>query len=82
MANPGCYPTSISLGLMPLLKNNLINTKNIICDSKSGITGAGRGLSLKTHFAEANENFAAYGIGSHRHTPEIEQTLSYMQMKM
>ena len=72
------YPTSISLGLMPLLKNNLINTKNIICDSKSGITGAGRGLSLKTHFAEANENFAAYGIGSHRHTPEIEQTLSYM----
>lgn len=78
VANPGCYPTSISLGLMPLLKNNLINTKNIICDSKSGITGAGRGLSLKTHFAEANENFAVYGIGSHRHTPEIEQTLSYM----
>ena len=78
VANPGCYPTSISLGLMPLLKNNLINTKNIICDSKSAITGAGRGLSLKTNFAEANENFAAYGIGSHRHTPEIEQTLSYM----
>ena len=78
VANPGCYPTSISLGLIPLLKNNLINTKNIICDSKSGITGAGRELSLKTHFAEANENFAAYGIGSHRHTPEIEQTLSYM----
>ena len=78
VANPGCYPTSISLGIMPLLKNNLINTRNIICDSKSGITGAGRGLSLKTHFAEANENFAAYGIGSHRHTPEIEQTLSYM----
>lgn len=78
IANPGCYPTSISLGLMPLLKNNLINTKNIICDSKSGITGAGRGLSLKTHFAEANENFTAYGVGSHRHTPEIEQTLSCM----
>ena len=78
VANPGCYPTSISLGIMPLLKNNLINTRNIICDSKSGITGAGRGLSLKTHFAEANENFAAYGIGNHRHTPEIEQTLSYM----
>ena len=78
VANPGCYPTSISLGLMPLLKNNLINTKNIICDSKSGITDAGRGLSLKSHFAEANENFSAYGIGSHRHTPEIEQTLSYI----
>lgn len=78
VANPGCYPTSISLGLMPLLKNNLINTKNIICDSKSGITGAGRGLSLKSHFAEANENFSVYGIGSHRHIPEIEQILSYM----
>ena len=78
IANPGCYPTSISLGIMPLLKNNLINTKNIICDSKSGITGAGRGLSLKSHFAEANENFSAYAIGSHRHTPEIEQVLSYM----
>jgi len=78
VANPGCYPTSISLGLMPLLKNNLINTKNIVCDSKSGITGAGRGLSLKSHFAEANENFSAYGIGSHRHTPEIEQILSYI----
>ena len=60
------------------IKNNLIHTKNIICDSKSGITGAGRGLSLKTHFAEANENFTAYGVGSHRHTPEIEQTLSCM----
>ena len=58
VANPGCYPTSISLGLMPLLKNNLINTKNIICDSKSGITGAGRELSLKTHFAEANETLS------------------------
>ena len=78
IANPGCYPTSIALGIMPLLKNKLINTKNIICDSKSGATGAGRGLSLKTHFTETNENFSAYGIGSHRHTPEIEQTLSYM----
>lgn len=76
VANPGCYPTSISLALMPLLKNSLINTANIICDSKSGATGAGRGLSLKSHYCELNENFAPYGIGSHRHTPEIEQTLS------
>ena len=53
VANPGCYPTSISLGLMPLLKNNLINTTNIICDSKSGITGAGRGLSLKDAFCRS-----------------------------
>lgn len=76
IANPGCYPTSIALGLMPLLKNKMIDTKNIICDSKSGATGAGRGLSLKTHFVELNENFAPYSIGNHRHTPEIEQTLS------
>lgn len=76
IANPGCYPTSIALGLMPALKNKFIDTTSIICDSKSGITGAGRNLSLKNHYAEANENFAAYGIGSHRHTPEIEQTLS------
>lgn len=78
IANPGCYPTSIALGLMPLLKNHLVKTKSIICDSKSGLTGAGRGLSLKSHFAEANENCTAYSVGSHRHTPEIEQTLSYM----
>lgn len=61
---------------MPLLKNSLIKTNNIIIDSKSGATGAGRGLSLKSHYAELNENFAPYKIGSHRHTPEIEQTLS------
>lgn len=76
IANPGCYPTSIALALMPLLKNSLIKTNNIIVDSKSGATGAGRGLSLKSHYAELNENFAPYKIGSHRHTPEIEQTLS------
>lgn len=76
IANPGCYPTSIELGLMPLLKNSLIELNNIICDSKSGATGAGRGLSSKTHYPELSENFAAYGIGSHRHTPEIEQCLT------
>lgn len=75
IANPGCFPTSIELGLMPLLKNSLIETKGIICDSKSGATGAGRGLSLSTHFSELNENFAAYKVGAHRHTPEIEETL-------
>ncbi|MCQ2968936.1 MAG: N-acetyl-gamma-glutamyl-phosphate reductase [Clostridium sp.] len=78
IANPGCYPTSIALALMPLLKNSIIKTNSIIIDSKSGSTGAGRGLSLKSHYAELNENFAPYSIGSHRHTPEIEQTLSYI----
>lgn len=78
IANPGCYCTSIELGLMPLLKNSIIETKNIICDSKSGVTGSGRGLSLTSHFPELNENFAPYKIGAHRHTPEIEETLSVM----
>ena len=81
IANPGCYPTSIELALMPLLKNSLIETKNIICDSKSGASGAGRGLSLKTHYPELNENFAPYNIGAHRHTPEIEQCLSEIANK-
>jgi N-acetyl-gamma-glutamyl-phosphate reductase len=76
IANPGCYPTSIELALMPLLKKSLIDTNNIICDSKSGATGAGRGLTLKSHYPELNENFSPYGIGAHRHTPEIEQCLS------
>ncbi|MBW6411309.1 N-acetyl-gamma-glutamyl-phosphate reductase [Clostridium weizhouense] len=78
IANPGCYPTSIELGLMPLLKNSLIDTNNIICDSKSGTTGAGRSLSLGTHFPEENESFAPYKIGDHRHTPEIEEILSFI----
>lgn len=75
IANPGCYPTSIELGLLPLLKMGLIDRKNIICDSKSGVTGAGRGLSQKTHAAELSGNFAPYSIGCHRHTPEIEEIL-------
>ncbi|GAB6169422.1 N-acetyl-gamma-glutamyl-phosphate reductase [Clostridium carnis] len=81
IANPGCYPTSINLGLLPALKNSLIETNNIICDSKSGTTGAGRGLSLKTHYPETNENFAPYAIGSHRHTSEIEECLSTIANK-
>ncbi len=76
IANPGCYPTTIELGLMPLLRNSLIKLNGIICDSKSGTTGAGRGLSLGTHFPEENETFAPYKIGAHRHTPEIEEILS------
>ena len=78
IANPGCFCTSIELGLMPLLNNSLIETKGIICDSKSGATGAGRGLTLSSHFTELNENFAPYKIGAHRHTPEIEETLGVM----
>ena len=76
IANPGCYPTSIALALFPALKNGLCENTGIIIDSKSGATGAGRSLTLNTHFPELNEGFAAYKAGAHRHTPEIEQTLS------
>lgn len=76
VANPGCYPTGAVLGLAPLLKNGLIDPDTIIIDAKSGVSGAGRALSLGTHFCEVNENFKAYGVASHRHTPEIEQELS------
>lgn len=77
IANPGCYPTSIALSLMPALKNKLVNPDGgIIIDSKSGVTGAGRGLSQTTHYPDNNEAFSAYKAAVHRHTPEIEQTLS------
>lgn len=76
IANPGCYPTSIGLGLYPALSNNLIEPCGIIIDSKSGVTGAGRSLSQTTHFPDCNEAFSPYKVATHRHTPEIEQTLS------
>lgn len=76
IGNPGCYPTSVILPLAPLLKAGVLNTASIIVDSKSGVTGAGRSPSLATHFCEVNDNFKAYKVYSHRHTPEIEQELS------
>ncbi|MCX7845613.1 MAG: N-acetyl-gamma-glutamyl-phosphate reductase [Dictyoglomaceae bacterium] len=81
IANPGCYPTSIILALAPLLKENLIDEESIIIDSKSGVSGAGRSLSLNTHFCEVNENIKAYSIPNHRHIPEIEQELSLIAKK-
>lgn len=76
VGNPGCYPTSVILALAPLLFGKLIHAQSIIADSKSGVTGAGRGASLTTHFCEINEGFKAYKVTEHRHTPEIEQELS------
>lgn len=76
VANPGCYPTSIALALAPLLEKHLIDLDTIICDSKSGASGAGRSAKLGTLYCEINEGFKAYGLPRHRHTPEIEQTLS------
>jgi N-acetyl-gamma-glutamyl-phosphate reductase len=76
IANPGCYPTSAILGLLPAIKGKLIDVSSLIIDSKSGTTGAGRKADLTVSFCEVNEGFKAYGIGTHRHTPEIEQELS------
>lgn len=75
IANPGCYPTSAILALAPLVKNNLIQ-KNIISDSKSGVTGAGIKAKNTTHYPNVNDNFKAYGVKTHRHTIEIEESLN------
>jgi N-acetyl-gamma-glutamyl-phosphate reductase len=76
VANPGCYPTSAILPLAPLLAARLISPDGIIIDSKSGVSGGGRTPKPNFHFPEANENFSAYGVGVHRHTPEIDQVLT------
>ena len=76
VGNPGCYTTCSIMGLAPLLANGAVETKNIIIDAKSGVSGAGRGLGLDYHFCECTENMKAYKIGTHRHTSEIEQELS------
>jgi len=76
VANPGCYPQTAILGLAPLVAGKHIELKSIIVDSKSGVSGAGRTPKLTTHFPECNESVSAYAVGSHRHTPEIEQALA------
>ena len=75
IANPGCYPTTVILGLAPLIKYKLVDLNSIVVDSKSGVSGAGRSLSLKTHFSEVDENLSAYAVKAHRHIPEMEQEL-------
>ncbi len=76
VANPGCYPTATTLGLLPLLKHQLIDINHIVVDAKSGVSGAGRRAELNYSYSEVNESLKAYGIATHRHTPEIEQSLS------
>jgi N-acetyl-gamma-glutamyl-phosphate reductase len=73
---PGCYPTSILLPLLPVVKSNFIDIGTIVADSKSGVSGAGRSMSLTTHFCEVNESFRAYKVAEHRHNPEMEEVLS------
>lgn len=75
VANPGCFPSSALLPLAPLLKSNLIHPSPIIVDSKTGVSGAGRKSNLKFHFPECNESVSAYGVGTHRHMPEIDSVL-------
>jgi N-acetyl-gamma-glutamyl-phosphate reductase len=82
IANPGCYPQTAILGLAPLVAERWIDVTNIIIDSKSGVSGGGRTPKLTFHFPECNESVSAYGIGNHRHTPEIEQVLSDLAGQM
>ncbi len=76
VSNPGCFPTATLLGLVPAVKAGFIDPSTIIIDAKSGVSGAGRGVSLGTHYSELNENFKAYKINKHQHIPEIEQVLT------
>ncbi len=77
IANPGCYTTTSILTLYPMVKEGLINPDTIIIDAKSGTSGAGRGAKVNNLFCEVNESMKAYGVGTHRHTPEIEEQLGY-----
>jgi N-acetyl-gamma-glutamyl-phosphate reductase len=81
IANPGCYPTGALLGLLPALKKRLVDVSSIIIDSKSGTSGAGRKADISVSYCEVNEGFRAYAVGTHRHTPEIEQELSLLAGK-
>jgi len=76
VANPGCYPTAVTLGFLPLIEHELIDDQHLIADAKSGVSGAGRGASVATLQAESSENFKAYAVDGHRHLPEIKQTLA------
>ncbi len=76
VGNPGCYPTSVLLPMVPLLKAKLVDPKTLIADSKSGVSGAGRSATLTSHFCEVSESFKAYKVAAHRHNPEMDEVLS------
>ncbi len=78
IANPGCYPTAVILGFLPLLKTGAIKDAQLIADTKSGVSGAGRGASVPALFGEVGENFKAYNVNTHRHWPEIKQELEFV----
>lgn len=81
VANPGCYPTAVQLGFMPLLEGGAVDESHLIADVKSGVSGAGRKVEMQFLFAEAGDNFKAYGVAGHRHLPEISQGLTEMANK-
>ncbi len=81
IANPGCYPTSVQLGFLPLVEAGIVDLGHLIADAKSGVSGAGRKAEVHTLFAEASDNFKAYGVAGHRHLPEITQGLSQLAGK-
>ena len=76
IGNPGCYPTSVLLPLIPLVKENIMDLGTLVADSKSGVSGAGRSLAATSHFCEVHESFKAYKVAQHRHNPEMEEVLS------
>ncbi|MBL8501300.1 MAG: N-acetyl-gamma-glutamyl-phosphate reductase, partial [Nitrosomonas sp.] len=81
IANPGCYPTAVQLGFLPLIEAGVIDIKHLIADVKSGVSGAGRKAEVHTLHAEASDNFKAYGVPGHRHLPEIKQGLANVAKK-
>ena len=81
VANPGCYPTAVTLGWLPLVTAGLVDTSDLIADAKSGVSGAGRGANVGTLLTEAGDSFKAYGVAGHRHHPEIAQTLTQISGK-
>ncbi len=81
VANPGCYPTAVQLGFLPLIEAGIVDVDHLVADAKSGVSGAGRKAEVHTLFAEASDNFKAYGVPGHRHLPEIRQGLSNIAAK-
>lgn len=81
VANPGCYPTAVQLGFLPLVESGMVDHEHLIADAKSGVSGAGRKAEVHTLLAEASDNFKAYGVPGHRHLPEIVQGLNQMSGK-
>lgn len=82
VGNPGCYPTAALIAAAPFLRAGVVDPRGVIVDAKSGVSGAGRGASLDTHFSEVNENVKPYNVAAHRHAPEIEQEVALLAGRM